>query len=143
MSDMLNQERSLTIQGGSGRGTLVSYLVRASEDREPDEVDSRNRHRPTARSLSLSEMLGNIFVINFAGHDTTANTLAYAMLMLAAYPDVQEWIAEEIRHVLEVQKSDIQNYETTSPRLKRCLAVLVSQNIWTIGLQMATKLLTS
>lgn len=126
MSDMLNQERCSASQGAVGRGTLISSLVRASEDGKPNEVDSKNRHRPTVRSLSFSEMLGNIFVINFAGHDTTANTLAYAMLMLAAYPDVQEWIAEEIRQVLEVPENDIQKYEATFPQLKRCFAVLVS-----------------
>ena len=128
MSDMLNQERSSASQSAAGRGTLISSLVRASEDGEPNEVDSINRDRPTVRSLSLGEMLGNIFIINFAGHDTTANTLAYAMLMLAAYPHVQEWVAKEIRHVLGAQENDIQDYETAFPRLKRCFAVLVSYN---------------
>lgn len=45
--------------------------------------------------------------------------------MLAAYPEVQDWIAEEIDWVLGSQIIDIRDYEATFPKLRRCLSVLV------------------
>lgn len=41
-----------------------------------------------------------VFVFNFAGHDTTAHTLTFATFFLAANPDVQDWVSEEINHVM-------------------------------------------
>ncbi|KAB8230943.1 uncharacterized protein BDW43DRAFT_313513 [Aspergillus alliaceus] len=40
------------------------------------------------KGLSEEEIIGNIWTINFAGHDTTANTLAFVLLLLATYQDV-------------------------------------------------------
>ena len=116
MMSMLNEERSLLDAGKPGTGNLMSSLIRASED---------STYSDNTKGLSVSEILGNIYVINFAGHDTTANTLAYAMLLLAANPAVQEWVAAELHEVLPNNKSDMWEYEALFPRLKRCLAVLV------------------
>lgn len=41
-----------------------------------------------------------------AGHDTTANTLAFAMLLLTTHPDVQLWLAGEIAAVQTTLKGD-------------------------------------
>lgn len=41
-----------------------------------------------ARGLSAEEIFGDLFVINFAGHDSRTNMSAFAVLLLAAYPDV-------------------------------------------------------
>ncbi len=123
MMDMLNEERRLLDAGKPGTGNLMSSLVRASEiEQEKKFAGETDR----SRGLTVSEILGNIYVINFAGHDTTANTLAYAMLLLAAYPEVQEWVGEELREVLQGSPSETWSYESLFPRLKRCLALLVS-----------------
>lgn len=50
--------------------------------------------------LTESEIYRNIFVVNFAGHDTTAHTLALAVVLLAASPSVQDWISQELHCVL-------------------------------------------
>lgn len=78
------------------------------------------------RGLSVDEVFGNIFVINFAGHDTTANTLAFKMVLFAAYPEVQEWASEAIRRVTEGLEVAEWDYNTLFPQLKRCRAILVS-----------------
>ena len=125
MSDMLNEEVRLLDAGQPGTGNLMSSLVRASED------DQKKKGKDAAngpKGLSVSEILGNMLVINFAGHDTTANTLAYAMLHLAAYPEVQDWIGEELDALLPSSgSSESWSYEELFPRLKRCLAVMVSR----------------
>lgn len=116
MLNMFNTEKALLDQGKPGTGTLMSSFVREST------VDPKSNKTV----LTLDEILGNIYVINFAGHDTTAGSLTYVLFLLAAYPNIQEWIAEEIRTVFPNPDRDTWDYKEAFPRLKRCLAVVVS-----------------
>ncbi|KAG8159133.1 hypothetical protein KVR01_010794 [Diaporthe batatas] len=90
---------------------LMNSLVRAS-------------HEGTSGSLSEREIYGNLFVLNFAGHDTTAHTFVWVMYFLAANPEVQDWIHEEIQHVLGGRPEPDWNYKADFPRLKRCISVV-------------------
>lgn len=65
-----------------------------------------------------------VFIFNFAGHDTTAHTFVWVMYFLAGNPEVQDWIHEEIQHVLGDRPKDQWDYKNDFPRLKRCIAVL-------------------
>ncbi|RAQ54173.1 cytochrome P450 [Aspergillus flavus] len=115
MLNMFNTEKTLLDQGKPGTGTLMSSFVREST------VDPKSNKTV----LTLDEILGNIYVINFAGHDTTAGSLTYVLFLLAAYPNIQEWIAEEIRTVFPNPDRDTWDYKEAFPRLKRCLAVVL------------------
>ena len=121
MVEQVTEERRLVQTGEPGTGTLVSNLVRAGE--------AVNSARGGAlKPLSESEILGNIFVFNFAGHDTTAISTAFAMLLLVAHPEVQAWISEETRFYLAGSDPETWAYSEAFPNLKRCLAVLVSRS---------------
>ncbi|KAL8716830.1 MAG: hypothetical protein Q9225_005871 [Loekoesia sp. 1 TL-2023] len=128
MLDQLADERMLVAEGKPGSGTLMSNLVRAAEER-PETTKSasspNNGDAQRLKTLSVDEILGNIFVFNFAGHDTTAISLAYSMLLLVAHPEVQDWISEEINFYIPDTKSESWTYEAHFPRLKRTLAVLL------------------
>lgn len=113
--EMLQKERQLAAASSQSRNNLMSTLVKAS-DREKTLVSKG--------SLLESEITGNLFQFTIAGFDTTANTLAYAVTSLAASPEWQDWIIEEIDHVLKQSKG--RDYEETFPKLGRCLALLVS-----------------
>ncbi|KAL4744326.1 hypothetical protein BDW72DRAFT_212824 [Aspergillus terricola var. indicus] len=115
MLNMFQTEKALLEQGKPGTGTLMSSFVREST------VDAKSNKTV----LTLDEILGNIYVINFAGHDTTGGTLAYVLFLLATFPNVQEWIAEEIRTVFPNPDRDTWEYKEAFPRLKRCLAVVL------------------
>lgn len=130
---MLNQladEKQLIAEGKPGSGTLISNLVRASEAR-PEVAGSENEktvmngREHDLKALSVDEILGNIFVYNFAGHDTTATSLAYSVLLLVAHLEVQDWIAEELNFYLDNENSETWSYDALFPKLKRCLAILV------------------
>ncbi|OJK03599.1 hypothetical protein ASPACDRAFT_49716 [Aspergillus aculeatus ATCC 16872] len=108
-------KQHMLTMGQPGTGTLMSSLIRESE------VTRHSNRKP----LTIHEILGNIYVINFAGHDTTANTMTYLMFLLAAYPDIQDWIAEEIQTVIPKTDQGNVGYKEAYPRLKRCLAVLL------------------
>lgn len=119
MSEMLNEEKNSVHQRKPGGGNLMSSLVRASEEAS----QTTSQHGPVG--LTMDEIFGNMFIFNSAGHETTANTLSYGILLLAAHPEWQKWIAEEIQHVLTDGRCETWNYEDVFPRLKRCRAIMV------------------
>jgi cytochrome P450 len=121
-----------TEQGGS-RTTIMSTLVRVS-DQEKNRVEGDHRSvlksnqpmkRDTKSYLTEEEIAGNLFIFTAAGFDTTANTMSYAVTLLAIYPEWQAWIQTEIDGVFG-GLSETPDYATAFPRLTRCLAVMVS-----------------
>ncbi|KIX09402.1 uncharacterized protein Z518_00481 [Rhinocladiella mackenziei CBS 650.93] len=79
--------------------------------------------------LSDGELLGNLYVFNLAGFETTANSLTFTISFLAANSDVQEWVGEEIDAV--VKGKDNLDYEEGFPLLVRCLALMYETlRIW-------------
>lgn len=127
----LADEKVLIVEGKPGSGTLISNLIRASNEvsqarKVTQELDG-SKKASKLKPLTTDKILGNIFVYNFAGHDTTAISLAYSMLLLVAHPEVQEWIAEELDFFLETEDRETWAYEEVFLKLQRCLAVLVRQ----------------
>lgn len=108
LSEMFD-EHSKTVQAQS-RGNLISSLVRASVK---DKIISRE------------EVIGNLFVFNFAGHDTTSYTFTFNFMLLALHPEVQDWIYDEINHVVRPDEKTADVDYNRFPRLVRTLAVLV------------------
>ncbi|MCJ1244328.1 hypothetical protein MMC30_001526 [Trapelia coarctata] len=130
MMGVLAEEKEMVSQRKPGTGNLMSSLVRASEEEvhsstlKPSIGNKLEATNHKHGGLTADEILGNMFIFNSAGHETTANTLAYGILLLAAHPEWQDWIAEELDCVLNHENSDSWNYESVFPRLKRCLAVM-------------------
>ncbi|KAH8883485.1 cytochrome P450-like protein [Thozetella sp. PMI_491] len=113
MAYLYNQElRNLNEGHIRGEPTLMASLIRASQKKND------------AGGLTEAEIYGTMFVVSFAGHDTTAHLLTYAMFFLAANPSVQDWLAEELRRVLGDKPREEWDYHADYPRLKRCLAIL-------------------
>jgi cytochrome P450 len=109
---MSQQYEHAKVSKGSGDRNFLASLVRASQE------DSGS-----LGGLSESEIYGNMFTFNFAGHDTTSHTFTFALYFLAANPAVQDWVAEEVRHVMGSRPPHEWLY-SDFPKLKRCLAVL-------------------
>ena len=127
MQRMVDEETAAHQAGKAGFGGLMSGFVRALRTSEQDAayaLTKANPALPPNRGLTRDEILGNIFVINFAGHDTTANTLAFSLLLLAAHPGVQEWVAAEIHAATAASHGARWDYANLFPKLPRCRAVL-------------------
>lgn len=110
---------------GSEHANLLSVLVQKNEEaRQQQQKDQK-----AVRGLSDDELYGNVFIYSFAGHETTAHAVCYAMYLLAAYPEVQDWVAEEAQSVLGTT-AELENlsYDEIFPRLKRALGVMVSNH---------------
>lgn len=119
MTELYEDEKARALAGGADGGarTLMSSLVRASQDAGEAVAGA---------GLSESEIYGNMFMLNFAGHETTAHTLTFAVHFLASHPEVQDWVSEEARLVLGGDGGDKGwDYAASFPRLVRCFAVLL------------------
>jgi cytochrome P450 len=117
--EMLEAERKSARSDASPRNNMMSTLVRLSDSaKNSEDINSKSQN------LSEEEILGNLFQFTAAGFDTTANTMAYAITILAIEPKWQDWIIEEIDSVLNGEHEN--NYTKTFPKLSRCLALMVS-----------------
>ncbi|TGO42526.1 hypothetical protein BHYA_0007g00250 [Botrytis hyacinthi] len=126
MENMLDEESSLLREGKVASGTLMTSFVRALEVHQKEEiVPSRQTAQSPSKGLTVEEIFGDVFVINFAGHDTTANTLAFSMILLAAHPEVQDWVAEELQEAIKDAAGKLLEYEKVFEKLNRCRAILL------------------
>ncbi|KAI9813048.1 MAG: hypothetical protein M1827_004268 [Pycnora praestabilis] len=121
MADMVKRQRLLLTKRDYGTDSLMGALVRASEDAQQTSIIGES----SSQGLTDDEIYGNIFIYNLAGHETTANTLGFSILLLAAHPEIQDWLAEEVNHVLG-DREGIEEWEYAKafPRLQRCLALM-------------------
>jgi len=114
---MIQEEKESVEKGAEMRKDLVAALVRAS-------LNQKNESRDM--TITEEDIVSNTFVYAFAGNDTTAITLAHTLMNLAANPQTQDWIAEEIRHYLPTDDISEWAYPNWA-KLKRCQAVIVSK----------------
>jgi cytochrome P450 len=115
--NMLNQERQRTVGAhGESRSNIMSQLMHASEQ--------NNAEMKGVKALSEDEMVGNLFIFTAAGFDTTANTLAYALVLLSRYPKWQEWIFEEIDSIIPPDSSSDLDYIAIFPKASRIQACM-------------------
>lgn len=116
MTNMYEEEKRTLAEGKTSDHNLLTSMVRASQQDKENDAE--------APGLTEGEIYGNMFAFNFAGHDTTANTFTFALHFLAAHPDVQDWMSEEIRNVFGDSDPSQWDYRAHFPRLKRCLSVM-------------------
>lgn len=110
MTQQYEAEKQALSIGTPTSNNLMTQLIRASLG---------------ADGLSESEVYGNMFIFNFAGHDTTAHALTFTIFLLATAPEVQAWVAEELQHVLGSAPPEEWEYTKGFPRLKRTLALML------------------
>ncbi|OJJ42355.1 hypothetical protein ASPZODRAFT_105425, partial [Penicilliopsis zonata CBS 506.65] len=85
--------------------------------------DNKTENQTTEKKLFLSqdEISGNLWIFTGAGFDTTANTMGYAVLLLAVYPEWQAWI----RRDLEGLKNEEWKYNDVFPHCQRIIALML------------------
>lgn len=80
--------RKMEVRSGAPpRHDVFSMLVHANEE-EGGKLP-----------LDDTELIGNVFILLFAGHETTAHTLAATLGLLALHQDIQEDI---LQHILDI-----------------------------------------
>ncbi|KAL4905045.1 hypothetical protein BDW74DRAFT_185182 [Aspergillus multicolor] len=106
--------------GGLKTHNVLQRIV-MSRRVEQTVTDKRNP------GLTDSEILGNAYIFMFAGHETTATTLRFALVLLALDSDIQEVLHKEVINVLEGQSDDPAkwDYDTVFPNLVLPLCVML------------------
>jgi cytochrome P450 len=127
---LMNEERTYIKQGRTDRQHLVARLVRAIEADEKTNdaaLDKLTEENTITKNVNMTEeeIISNLFVYAFAGNDTTAIALTSILYHLAANPQSQEWIAEELQYYLTSSDASTWSFENFK-KLKRCGAVIVS-----------------
>lgn len=131
MTEMVDRERNAHLRGeGAPTANLMSSIIRASDDAQREAVSQQagkeNQAATFRTGLSDSEIWGNMFIYNVAGHETTAGTLTYAIGLLACHPEWQEWLRPELKEVFGTEEVGEDQYHGAFARLKRCHAIMVS-----------------
>lgn len=124
MIEMVDTAKIRVAKAESVQPNLLNTLVQKSE-----EVLLESQENANSNGLSDDEIYGNLFIFSFAGHETTANTLSFSIYLLAAFPEWQEWVGEELDEALKGHECvETIDYEEVYPKLKRCLALMVSHS---------------
>ncbi|KAI0487071.1 cytochrome P450 [Xylaria cf. heliscus] len=121
MTSVYKEEKRAFAEGHSSDRNLLSSLIKASNQ----EASSTDLGFGLSAGLTEAEIYGNMFVFNFAGHDTTAHTLMFAIAYLAANPQVQSWLSEELRVMFGKRTVDEWDYRSDFLKLTRCHAILM------------------
>ena len=119
MEELLAREKARK----DGERNLMSAIAHASEEVSGNEIE---KTRNQSLRLSDDEIYGNIFAFNLAGHETTANTIAVTIVLLAAHPHYQDWVYDEISALSTVSTGGLgrEDYQIQFPKLQRCMALM-------------------
>ncbi|KJA21381.1 hypothetical protein HYPSUDRAFT_77809 [Hypholoma sublateritium FD-334 SS-4] len=114
-AQVIERKGDITARGtgasSAAQGTNVfSMLVQASEDEE------------SKFKLDDSELIGNVFIMLFAGHETTAHSLASTLGFLSVNNDIQEDIYEQIIAVVGRERDPVYD---DYPKLDKVLATFL------------------
>ena len=85
-------------------------LATGSENDEPDDLLTlllRSLDPSTGRQLSPTEVRSNILTFLSAGHETTANTLAWSIFLLSQVPEWRLRVIEEAERELSNPEDDL------------------------------------
>ena len=117
VQEVLAEEKEAVANTTGPRNNFLSLLLKLSEEEKQSGGDGF--------SLTNEEISGNLFVFSAAGFETTANTMGFAVTLLAVHPELQDWIREELQSF----DSDptAWPYEAVFSKCKRTLALMVRQ----------------
>lgn len=122
MSEMYESKKKKILEGSTEEGfDLMEALVRGSgvsRETEDGSAPTNGKGKPSVgEPLTREEVMGNSFVFLLAGHETTANTVHFALLFLAVNPRSQRRLQEHISDVLGDRPTGQWDFERSMPRL--------------------------
>ncbi|KAF8138090.1 cytochrome P450 [Mycena galopus ATCC 62051] len=91
MQEQVIEKKGL-VASGDTRADAFTMLVKANQDES-------SKYR-----LEDEELIGNVFLFMFAGHETTAHTLAATLGFLAIYEEIQNEVVQEIMSVVGLDR---------------------------------------
>ena len=102
----LTADRAAALKAGTAPDDLATKIMTTAD---PE----------TGETFDTDEMVDQVAIFFLAGHETSASALAWALYLLALYPDWQDRLAEEAQAALEPDKI----YFSTLSKLPQARAV--------------------
>lgn len=90
MTNLYEEEKIAFAENRTTESNLMRSMIRTSQ------TDAKE----SGGGMTEAEIYGNIFVFNFAGHNTAAHIFTFAIYFLAASPHIQDWLSDDITHIL-------------------------------------------
>jgi len=119
-ANLLEEERRRARrEGGAAKSNILSQLLEASDSSETQDPKGRQ-----SIPLTDADLRGDLFIFTAAGFDTTANTISYALALLARHPKWQDWLLEEIDQILPQDLNEELDYVNTFPKAIRTMAFM-------------------
>lgn len=127
----LPADRALDRSMAELHGAVAGFIAQARERiakrpellQEPENfLEGMISAQQTDGKFTDEEIIGNTLILLFAGEDTTAHTLAWAIWLLASHPEIQTPLAAEASEILG-EAPFPGDYEVVN-RLPYCEAVL-------------------
>ncbi|TLS25595.1 hypothetical protein PpBr36_07346 [Pyricularia pennisetigena] len=78
---------------------IVGALVRAKDDQEKQQGLRKTETMPPGLQLTEDHIISNAFIMMLAGHETSANMLHFAMILLAAHPSSQRAMQADLERL--------------------------------------------
>ncbi|KIM26472.1 hypothetical protein M408DRAFT_193558 [Serendipita vermifera MAFF 305830] len=99
MREMIEERRQSAAAESDSQADLFTNLINGTS-LEEEEKDGDG--------LTDEELMGNVFIFLFAGHETTAHSIAFTLALLATHQDIQEKAFGELRSI--VPEGEIPTY---------------------------------
>jgi len=107
MNELFAQKVTAAQQGQKVEGMdILGTLVKSSYG---DSARAEKGERPV---LSDSDILGNVFVMIVAGHETTANAMHFTLMELAISPRSQRLVQKEVQTILGGKSPEEWDYDS-------------------------------
>ncbi|KAI9808765.1 MAG: hypothetical protein M1825_003917 [Sarcosagium campestre] len=122
MNEMIDDKKRILDESVGGKDAdLMSALLNSAE--EPQEAKGNDGAESGSNgTLSHEEILGNMFIFILAGHETTANTVHFALLFLACNPSSQRRLQTELDSIFGDRPPTQWSYDEYMPRLSGGMA---------------------
>jgi cytochrome P450 len=108
---------------------LISQLLKAQKLSYPSESDSEQ-----TISLSDSDVMGNLFMFIIAGHETSANSIHFSIILLALHPPLQRKVQHELATIFQGRPVSAWSYDVDLKQLfNSLLAAVLNEELRLIG----------
>ena len=136
MDELMNDKIEETRKGQHVEGMdLMGQLVRSSYGVSKDQKGSAKELTEGANKgvLTYDEIVGNAFIMLIAGHETTANTIHFTLINLAANPASQRRLQRDIDEILGDSDPETWDYESlVNPMMGSMLGACMNETLRTV-----------
>lgn len=131
MNELFVEKRKEAIAGEKADGMdIMGALVKNSYGPET-RLDEKNQTAANGdverQALTDSEILGNAFVFLLAGHETSAGSLHYVLILLALHPDSQRRMQRDIDRIFGDRPFDEWDYNKDITAMQTSMIAAVMQ----------------